>query len=161
MPGELLRNVLRRRRVMREVGEDGAALIVSALGVELAQDCLLAGLMQALVEKKLAAMRRISCVGLGPTGQDLGKARYVGLHIAAVHAEGMELEDFADKIFVEPLGVTAIRISAKFPSAWARIASRSNAPTMAMSLSAEMQKWLDQNHTRRSAKPMSAPAAAS
>ena len=63
MPGELLRNVLRRRRVMREVGEDGAALIVSALSVELAQDCLLAGLMQALVEKKLAAMRRIGCVG--------------------------------------------------------------------------------------------------
>ena len=45
-------------------------------------------------------------------------------------------------------------MSPKRPSTWARIASRSNAPAIGRTcpLSAETQKWFDQNQTRRSAE---------
>jgi hypothetical protein len=43
--------------MMRQVGEDGTALIDTALGIEPAEHGLLTRLVQALVEEKLAAMR--------------------------------------------------------------------------------------------------------
>src|SRR4051812_47942788 len=54
----------------------------------------------------------------------------------------------------------ARRISAKRPNPGGRIASRSYLPPKLGSLSAATQKWLDQNHASRSAKPISAPSAA-
>src|SRR6202035_2405037 len=56
---------------------------------------------------------------------------------------------------------TACNRSTNFPSAQGRIASRSKGPAIDGILSAETQKWFDQNQTSRSAKPMSAVAAAS
>jgi hypothetical protein len=55
--GRFLRDVLRRRRVMRQVGEHRAALIDAALGVKLAEHGLFARFVQALVEQKLPAVR--------------------------------------------------------------------------------------------------------
>ena len=57
---------------------------------------------------------------------------------------------------------TAISMSAKRPSTKGRMASRSKAPALARSsgaLPADTQKWLDQNITRRSRKPISASRA--
>jgi hypothetical protein len=92
----------RRRRMMGQVGEHCAALIGSALGVKLAEHCLLARLVQALVEQKLAAMRGVGCVGRRPAGQHLGEIRHVGLRIAAADTERVEFENFTGEILVQP-----------------------------------------------------------
>ena len=87
---------------MGQVGEHCAALIGSALGVKLAEHCLLARLVQALVEQKLAAMRGVGCVGRRPAGQHLGEIRHVGLRIAAADTERVEFENFTGEILVQP-----------------------------------------------------------
>ena len=58
---------------------------------------------------------------------------------------------------------TASSRSENLPSTCGRIASRSKAPHSARTgpLSAETQKWFDQNQVKRSPKPVSALSAAS
>ena len=58
MARELLRDMLRGRRMAREIGEHGAALIDAGIGIALAEHDLLAGLVQALVEDEFAAVLR-------------------------------------------------------------------------------------------------------
>ena len=58
MTRELLRDVPRRRRMAREIGEHGAALLDAGVGIVLAEHDLLAWLVQALGENEFAAVAR-------------------------------------------------------------------------------------------------------
>ena len=55
MAREFLRDVLRGSRMAREIGEHGAALVDTGVGIALAEHGLFAGLMQALDEDEFAA----------------------------------------------------------------------------------------------------------
>lgn len=57
--------------------------------------------MQAPHEDKFAAVVRIVRPDPGPSRQDIGKARDVGLAIAAANPERVQLECFTRQIFVE------------------------------------------------------------
>ena len=59
MARQLLRDVASRRRMPREIGEHFTALLGAAGGVAFAEDDLIAGLMKALDEDKVAAVFRL------------------------------------------------------------------------------------------------------
>jgi len=65
MPSELFANVLRCRRMARQIGKHGAALIEAALGVTLAEHDLIARLMETSHEGEFAAMNRLLGSQLG------------------------------------------------------------------------------------------------
>ena len=89
--------------VGREIGKHGAALIDARFRVELAEHDLLARLMQSLVEEKLTAVRGVGRVDVRPAGEDIGKARDVGLRITTADTERVQFENFAGEILVQPL----------------------------------------------------------
>ena len=89
MPSELFANVLRCRRMARQIGKHGAALIEAALGVTRAEHDLIARLMETSHEGEFAAMNRLLGSQPGPAGEDLGEAGHIGLAITAANAERM------------------------------------------------------------------------
>ena len=56
MARQLLRDVLRRRRMAREIGEHAAALLGAAAGITLAENGLVAWLMEPFGENEVAAV---------------------------------------------------------------------------------------------------------
>ncbi len=91
------------RRLAREIGQHGSALINAAPGIAFAEHNLFARLVQALGENEFAAMVGFGGQDPGPAGQHLGEARDIGLRIAAADAERVQFENFAGEIFVQSL----------------------------------------------------------
>ena len=101
MPRELFRDMLRGRRMAREIGQHRAALIDAAIGIALAEHDLIARLVQAFVEDEFAAVLRIVRIDPGPAGEHFGEVRDVGLGVAAADAERVQFERLAREIFVQ------------------------------------------------------------
>ena len=100
MPRELSRDVLRGRRVARQVGEHCTPLLGAGFGIAFAEHCFFAGLVEALVEQKLATVRRIGrSIQVQPVNT-LAKLVTSVWRIAAVDAKRVQLEVFAGEIFV-------------------------------------------------------------
>src|SRR5262245_21631878 len=97
------------RRVSREIGKRGAALIDPSVGIALAKHDLLARLMKALEENKSAAVVRRAYVEVGPAGEHIRKTRDIGLRIAAADAERVQFENLAGEV----LGQTLVTIDAR------------------------------------------------
>src|SRR5262249_29034625 len=93
----------RRRRMAREIGKRGAALIDASVGIALAKHDLLARLMKALEENKFAAVAWHACVEEGPAGEHIRKTRYIGLRISAADAERVQFENLAGEVLVQTL----------------------------------------------------------
>src|SRR4051812_48222891 len=102
MAGELRCYVACRRWVGGGEGEGGFPLFAPTRREGAAEQHLVAGLMPVWRDGEQPAMDRI-VVGRGnrPAGDDAGKAGDVGLRIAAVDAQRVELQDLAGKILVE------------------------------------------------------------
>jgi len=86
----------------RDIGERFATLADISLSVRAAQNNLLARLVRIGVEDERARLTELpGAPGKCPAGDDAGKRRHVGLRIAAVHAECMQLENLAREILVQ------------------------------------------------------------
>src|SRR6202041_310979 len=94
MSRELLRDVVRSRRMLGEIGEHRTALFQSGIWIKLAEHGLVAGFVQAFCERELAAMIGLNRRNPGPASDDFGIARDVLLRVAAMHAERMQLHGF-------------------------------------------------------------------
>ena len=66
-----------------------------------AQNIFVAGLVGAFIEVEAAAQLRLFNT---PPGQDLGQFGYIFLRVTAVHAERVQLHDFARVIFIQAAG---------------------------------------------------------
>src|SRR5262249_8619727 len=103
MPRELLGDVPRCRRMAREIGKRGAALIDASVGIALAKHDLLARLMKTLEENKFSAVAGRAYVEEGPAGEHIRKTRDIGLRIAAADAERVQFENLAGEVLVQTL----------------------------------------------------------
>src|SRR5580704_15496253 len=101
MNSELLREVLRGRRMPGEIGERGAALLKPCIRIEFSEHRLVARLMQALGEGKLATMVRFDWRDPGPASDDVGVAGDVLLRVAGVNAERMQFHRLTGEVLVE------------------------------------------------------------
>src|SRR5579862_7403879 len=100
MLSELAGDMAGRRRMAGEHGERVQPLLLVALLEALAQQDLLARFMDGPTEPEGAEVG-FPRSGDGPAGEDLGEGRDIGLGIAAVDAEGVQLQKLAGEIFVE------------------------------------------------------------
>ena len=106
MARQLGRDVLRRRRMTREVGEHRAPLLDAVVGDKRCRS------PSARRARARAAMKTNSPPWFGirhgrqdrPAGQDLGEIGDVGLGVDGAHAERVQFEDFAREVLVEALG---------------------------------------------------------
>ena len=185
MARELLGDVLGGRRMAREIGEHVAALLGTGGGIVFAKHDLIARFVQAVDEDKFAAVLGHAWLDPGPAGEHVGKAGDVLLRIAATDAERMQFEDFAGEIFVQTfVAVDAVdrirshrfdvveidehrRMTFDRREQIGEAAEHMRPDRFAfvragrrVDFSADTQKWFDQNHTRRSTKPISALTAA-
>src|SRR4051794_32215829 len=103
MPRQLQCNVLRGRRMLRDIGKSGPAFADVFLIVWPAEKGLQTGFTRVGVEEECSGFAELSQTpDKCPAGDDARKRCYVTLRIAAVEAERMQLKDFAREIFVEP-----------------------------------------------------------
>ncbi|MGB6445963.1 MAG: hypothetical protein WBF47_12405 [Xanthobacteraceae bacterium] len=100
---KLLGNVLRRGRMACQIGEHGTALLDADIGIAFAEHHLIARLMQTFDKGELTAVLGLGRVDPRPSGQHIGKARHIGLRIAAANSQCVEFERLARQIFVEAL----------------------------------------------------------
>src|SRR6516225_7748232 len=103
MPGELIGDVPRSRRMPRQICEHGTALLDPSVGIGLADHRLFARLVQALDENKLPAMVGLAKPHPRPPGEHFGETRDVVLRITGADAERVQLQNFASKVFVQAL----------------------------------------------------------
>ncbi len=102
MPRQFECNVLRRRRMFRNIGERGSALADIFLIVRAPKNRLQARLVRISIEDERPRLAELAhAAGKGPAGDDPRQRRHVGLRISAIHAERMQFEDFAREILVE------------------------------------------------------------
>ena len=115
---ELLGEETRGRRMFREVGEHGLGLAHALVGVGLAQHLHRTGFVPVRIERECIrsvrrTLRQQECAGVGgvgaqdrgrgaPSGQRRGERDDIGLRVAAVHTHGVQLEDLASEVLVEP-----------------------------------------------------------
>ena len=85
-----------------EVAQHGAALFDAGVLVSLVQHLLRAGLVQAAIERELAAVLGIVARRKeGPAGEHVGEADHVVLGVDRAHAESVQLQDLAREVLVE------------------------------------------------------------
>ena len=114
MPRELERQMLRSRRMQRQIGEDAPTLFDPAVGISFAQQLARAGLVRVVAEHECAVVcRRVAVARTtqAPAGDCTRELGDVGLGVAAIHTERMQFEDFAGEVFVEP-GLALGRVAA-------------------------------------------------
>ena len=110
---ELGGDVAGGRRTAGEIGERRLPFGHAALVVALAEQCLVAGLVDHRVEAELAGFLRLRPAH-APAGQDLREFLHVGLRVAAVDAEGVQLQQLARQVLVQALiaGAAGARVRA-------------------------------------------------
>ena len=95
-------DVARRCRVFREVGERASALLDAARRVDLAEQVCVARLVPRWERTRTSpGSPRRPRDRKGPAGDDARQRGHVGLRVAAVHAQRMQLEDLARQVLVE------------------------------------------------------------
>jgi hypothetical protein len=94
--------MMRRRRMAGEIGENRLALLDPRLGVALAEQRLVAGLVDVGPEQELAGLATLQPAE-APAGEDPRESLHVRLAVAAVDAERMQLERLARQVLVEAL----------------------------------------------------------
>ena len=111
MAGELGREMVGGARIGGEVGEHGEPLRLALLRIGAADDLARARLVDRLGEMEIAGaagaaeqpLHRAAGEAVdGPAGQHAREFGDVGLAVAAVHAERVQLQDLAREILVEP-----------------------------------------------------------
>ena len=93
----------RGRRVHGQIAQHGAPLLHPGAVVDLVEHGLRPGLVQARVERELAAV--VGIVGSRderPPRQHLGEADHVVLRIPGADAQRVQLQDLAGEVLVEP-----------------------------------------------------------
>ena len=91
-------------RPSRQIRQHRLALADTLLGVRLAQDDLWTRLVQIVAEIKaagLSARKPALAPADRPPRDDLRETGYVGLAVAAVDSQGVQLEDFSRQIFID------------------------------------------------------------
>src|SRR6185437_16671879 len=102
MAGKFCRNELCGGRMPREVGERRFTLGEPARRIDLPEQSLRARLMRIGVEDEAAGLAEKSLLAdKGPAGEDTRKRGDVGLGVAAIDADRVQLHGLACEIFIE------------------------------------------------------------
>jgi hypothetical protein len=106
MPHELGGEMPGSRLMRSQITQDGLALFFAVILICPVQNLLCAGLVNDFPELECArhAIGESPVVigtADGPASDDLGKCGYIFLCVTTINAQGMQLQDFPGKIFVQ------------------------------------------------------------